>query len=959
MKAKDLKTVNLFLKEYGAPNTASAVSGSAAVKSVASTNTPAQPSQAATAPNAKPKPNAIAKKAGAVLAAQVPIGAQVKNDQGQIIGIRVAAETDNKDSPEVVIKDPTGKLHVVAADSPVYSDNTQLNEIDFNQKKLINSSLAMPIQCGFEAETVWPDIANANNEVNSYYGWIQDEVSAQDADRIESAYYDWLAVHYISDIESKFAADWADDNWGQFYPDFIDSEKLDDEWDTYSEENPDESVGDFIMKNYQDEYKTWLIVFAIDNGQAYDDAWDEARATYDIDDFARAEYGGVAEMLAEFEIWMMDEDGMLEEVASRLSYWAHDNSEFRDTKSGGYHAYSNDTSQDYWRVESDSSIEGDGAAAEIISPVYSTPLEMLNEMESLFKYMSRNDVVTNSSTGLHVTMSWSGEEVEQNSLKMVVLSGDQYLLKQFNREQSGYTPSQYAALVKAAKELSYDINSAKSLAEVEKILKASMHKSWNRGSLNFKKLRNESNNSLVEFRIMGGNYLTRIEDIKRAVSRYAVLMQAGHDEQAYHKDYVLALLRLVANLTKQNPIFRQGRREALPIHSKDPLVLAVQNQISDDVYSRLLDLVQQADINLDQYNRTRYHPNQRELFTESDEADWKKPLLDAQSRAVRALTLVAIELSVMNKPIPARIFGAVKAFMKRYGLTAQNISAIYTQQEMWKEYQKSTKADTYSSRTLVASALNKLLRQEVIVVPDPAFTISVTDEHRVLISEPASIKIYDSINSNQMLPANSIKLSDFRLVPREDFYNIVNTYNYAERQYRALASDYISDSDRATIIEYLADKAPIIRQFCEDHGVNLKGFTGLEGMLKVINHRDSEIAALRQLPMFVLGDDIVPVLDTVTNIRVIHESMSLETQLLLVESIDADQYLGKIKAAFMKKIMANPIPVNNHGLMMEIFKIIPDPKLIDEFRQLAATSKPETDARPIVKKYLQALKRQV
>ena len=54
----------------------------------------------------------------------------------------------------------------------------------------------------------------------------------------------------------------------------------------------------------------------------------------------------------------------------------------------------------------------------LFPPVYETSCKMMEEMNSLFKWLESQDVETNSSTGLHVTMSYNvepmGRMIQQN-----------------------------------------------------------------------------------------------------------------------------------------------------------------------------------------------------------------------------------------------------------------------------------------------------------------------------------------------------------------------------------------------------------------------------------------------------------------------------------------------------------------------------------------------------------------
>ena len=115
----------------------------------------------------------------------------------------------------------------------------------------------------------------------------------------------------------------------------------------------------------------------------------------------------------------------LGEVADIVSNWMENNSAVTDT-SVDYGDYGNtDGSTTNYAVESDSSIDGYGTGAEIISPVFSTPRRMLAEMKKFFTMLEDKGALTNNSTGLHVTMSYNpqeGEIVNHDPGSSIVLS---------------------------------------------------------------------------------------------------------------------------------------------------------------------------------------------------------------------------------------------------------------------------------------------------------------------------------------------------------------------------------------------------------------------------------------------------------------------------------------------------------------------------------------------------------
>ena len=168
---------------------------------------------------------------------------------------------------------------------------------------------------------------------------------------------------------------------------------------------------ELVEEQYEDDLEEYLAEDIRDNGEAYDEARDMAERDHDIDDWARDEYGSWANLFSDFGYYLSNPDGGggVDAVANEVYDWVNDNSAFKDIESGEYHS-GYGANQTNWRVETDSSIEADyGTGAEIISPVYETPRKMMEEMKSLFKWLESQDVETNSSTGLHVTMSYNVE----------------------------------------------------------------------------------------------------------------------------------------------------------------------------------------------------------------------------------------------------------------------------------------------------------------------------------------------------------------------------------------------------------------------------------------------------------------------------------------------------------------------------------------------------------------------
>ena len=240
-----------------------------------------------------------------------------------------------------------------------------------------------------------------------------------------------------------------------------------------------------------------------------------------------------------------------------MERWASENSKFDEVNWGDYHSHYG-SGQSFWRVESDSSIDSYGTGAEIISPVYSTPRKMLAEMKKLFEFFDNENVETNNSTGLHVTMSFAGKDQDghstnltANKVKLARLLGDKYLLSTFGRKGNTYAKSQMIGLEKLAYKLKSDPDNIKTIQSIEDILLKGISPD-KFSSINFKdQTDSDTRNQLIEFRIGGGSdYHRDFKTCVKAVVRYATTLGAAYNEQAYQGDYVKALFRLINNVGK-------------------------------------------------------------------------------------------------------------------------------------------------------------------------------------------------------------------------------------------------------------------------------------------------------------------------------------------------------------------------------------------------------------------------
>ena len=540
----------------------------------------------------------------------------------------------------------------------------QIFEINFNRKNIAQQALNSPIKCGFEAETVFTEVQDRGSDDDDWlyeYNWydieefIRDQEGSGSVDTINEAYREWIyekAYDLEGDIMQDLVADRKEDE--DELNDFVESMLDEDDIEAYKEEElegmDDEQKEEFedwdfiawgrqyTEEQREDEYIEWLEEKIRDNGEALETAVETAESEYDHDDWANREYGSWSSCLGEHGIYLYNENGSGEgvgEVADMLRNWATDNSKVSDDVEHGEYHSSYGTNNDFWRVETDTSIDADeGTGAEVISPVYDTPKQMLEEMKSLFDWFQKENVETNSSCGLHITMSLDSEEKEEvNPVKLAVLLGDKYLLSTFGRSNNSYAKSQIESLKKAAQDLKSSPENTKTIKNIENILK----KGINPGkfsSINFKdQTDSQTGNQLIEFRIGGGNdYHLNFDTAAKAVIRYAETLSAAYSDKMYNADYVKALFKLINSLDEidAKDIERVKGRFDVEL----PIVDVIKDYFDKAIYIDSMDSVAVAVNSLIRY---------REFSQPNADEQWKQALADYEERTGKKVEVEEVE----------------------------------------------------------------------------------------------------------------------------------------------------------------------------------------------------------------------------------------------------------------------------------------------------------------------------
>ena len=757
MKAKDLRTLENLIKEYGFKAGASSYGANRSPTSMG-----ANPSPTLKKPTVSPSTGkGMAKPAqptpSKVKAKELEVDDVIQQDKKELKVVSPAGRrtfgVDGDEENIVVAKNDRDEVFVFEPESEVEtltqtdegklgklakSDSSKINlkkhnlrkrikklirkhklreqgselifEINFNNPELAKAALDLPIKCGFEAETSWDNVYGSSEDDDSdwlyEYNWydiedfVRDQEGHRGVERLEESYNEWILdkamEDYESDVVAELVRDREEDEYylNKYIEDELDESDIEEYKERILDDLPEEDQEEYedwdfmnwgrqyVEEELLDSYRDWLEEDIRDNGEAMDQAIDNAQGDYDMDRWADYEYGSWQSCLYEHDIYLSNPDysegGGQQEVANYLEDWAADNSTSTDVRAGDYHSYAG-SDQTYWRVEADSSIQTDGTGSEIISPVYKTPRKMLEELKSLFAWLENQDVDTNSSTGLHVTMSLDSEDTKEiNPVKLAVLLGDKYLLSTFGRENNSYAKSQYKNLEKLGNKLKSNPD-AKTIEQIENILSDGISRD-KFSSINFKSQKDgTTGNQLIEFRIGGGNdYHKDFNKVAKAVIRYATTMQAAYSNKLYNQDYAKALYRLIANVGKISADAEERVKDRINPDVEAPAVDVLKDYFSKDNYVEHLRYLVAAYNTLAEYQRLKNQQNE-DVETDGPDADRLQDLLKkAQANFAGAVAQAGYDYNQgHNRATPnAKSIGILRSALKDFELDYDKLSEL-------------------------------------------------------------------------------------------------------------------------------------------------------------------------------------------------------------------------------------------------------------------------------------------
>lgn len=216
---------------------------------------------------------------------------------------------------------------------------------------------------------------------------------------------------------------------------------------------------------------------------------------------------------------------------------------------------------DYY-IEPDGSLRprpGD-SSAEVVSPPL-PPVDAMNMLNRFFAMAKSNGMYTGKDyvTGLHINVSIPKQ---LDVLKLAMFVGDEYVLKQFGRENAQYVHSIYKSLLNNNAPAP-GISQEQRMQYVKKI--ASDFANSHGASTSFE------SGKYISFRHAGGDYLNNPELVNNTVGRFVRAMIIASDPLAYRNEYLAKVTKLSGEMRiphgrlrrPQDPITARGELQRL------------------------------------------------------------------------------------------------------------------------------------------------------------------------------------------------------------------------------------------------------------------------------------------------------------------------------------------------------------------------------------------------------------
>ena len=442
-----------------------------------------------------------------------------------------------------------------------------LFEINMSPRSLEQLAAKISARAGLEFEMIVPNAENTDSDGYESEPDYDTDESCNDID-------DAVRFFHDGDFNSRGDVRRLRDSMIEDYQEWF-TDKLSDSW----YEDGEEYLREWIKHNVDEgewndpdiggpdaDADTRLDIFANDAWKNESSYYDDAREEFEQergDDLGQSEWledaglSSMSDIENRYQItwphWTTFDDGGDGRTAAEVAD-SFDNYLGRGVKVGGYHGVDRNTSA--YIVEPDGSLDpddSDDTGLEFVSPPLSIP-EMISDLKKVASWAEAEGCYTNRSTGLHMNISVSNFNRDNiDYIKLAVLCGDEYILKEFGRMSNTYCAS---AISKVRDRIKQDPAQAQALLDqmrshlqqgadqaVESTTR-NIHPNYTQKytSINLKDNR-------IEFRSPGGDWLGEYRKdpgkLVNTMLRFVVALDAALDPEKYRKEYLTKLYKLL------------------------------------------------------------------------------------------------------------------------------------------------------------------------------------------------------------------------------------------------------------------------------------------------------------------------------------------------------------------------------------------------------------------------------
>ena len=466
-----------------------------------------------------------------------------------------------------------------------------LDEVAMNPSRLKQEAAKTGAQAGMEFEMIVPNVQSEDGDMEPEPDYDSDE-SANSIRDIRDFFNDnnYNSRRTVDDLVDQLTEayhEWADEKrseqWEEDGKDYL-REYIENEGEFDEDEALDEAYDQLGLTDEQKEAANKAGRITKRSETEGNEAWQHWKEAHDLveeklDQFVEEEwdnrgriYDNAREQWFDDADWPDESDWLesagIDTMQDVLSYdvtWPHwyypDNGgelsiddvadEFSRmigkpiNSSQRYHGARREAG--HYVVEPDGSLEPDDssdAGLEFVSPPMPID-EMISDFNKVVAWAKEKGCYTNDSTGLHINVSvpdFSRDKLDY--VKLALLLGDEYVLKEFDREGNTFCKS---ALKQVKDNIRQRPEDAKRLLDSMKSgLNDIASKAVHSGATS-KYTSINTKDGYIEFRSPGGDWLDAdIPKIENTLLRFVVALDAAVDPQKYRKEYLTKLYKLLS-----------------------------------------------------------------------------------------------------------------------------------------------------------------------------------------------------------------------------------------------------------------------------------------------------------------------------------------------------------------------------------------------------------------------------